>query len=113
MLESVTIYRVSDETFVATGPIPPSCIKGIYMAGAGGVRSMYVSTLTPKTFDEGGGVPTRGRSVEAKGASGGYAPARTPIVDPASGGKPPHAVRDLPVGASRQQVGHALTHPSR
>ena len=50
MLESVTIYRVNDDTFVATGPIPPSCIKGIYMAEAGGFRSMYVSTFTPQNF---------------------------------------------------------------
>ena len=99
MLESVTTHRVNDETFVATGPIPPACIKDIYMAEAGGFRSMYVSTLTPKTFHEGGDVPTRGRSVEAKGASGGHAPARTPNVDPASGGNAPTRGQTLASGS--------------
>ena len=89
MLDGVTIYRVNDESFVATGPIPPSCVKGIYMAESGGFRSMYVSTLTSKSSHEGGNVPTRGRAVEAKSASGGNVPARTPNVGSASGGNAP------------------------
>ena len=93
MLDGVTIYRVNDETFVATGPIPPSCIKGIYVAGSGRFRSMYVSTLTSKSPLEGGNVPTRGRAVEAKSASGGNVPARTPNVGSASGGNAPARVQ--------------------
>ena len=114
MLDGVTIYRVNDETFVATGPIPPSCIKGIYVAGSGRFRSMYVSTLTSKSPLEGGNVPTRGRALGAKSASGGYVPARTPNVGSASGGNAP--ARDqthLLVGAMRPHAGLVLTCPLR
>ena len=48
MLDSVTIYRVNDETFVATGPIPPSCINGGNCGGAGaagpGQITMFIIT---------------------------------------------------------------------
>ena len=54
---------------------------------------MYVSTLTSKSPLEGGNVPTRGRAAEAKSASGGYVPARTPKVGSASGGNAPARVQ--------------------
>ena len=92
MLDGVIIYRVNDETFVATGPIPPSCIRGIFVAESGGFKSIYVSTLTSKSPLEGGDVPTRGRAVGAKSAGGGYAPAISPTVGTASGGNAPARV---------------------
>ena len=47
MLDGVTIYRVNDETFVATGPIPPTCIRGIWMSESGESKPMYVCVYPP------------------------------------------------------------------
>ena len=69
---------------------------------------MYVSTLTSKSPLEGGNVPTRGRAVEAKSASGGYAPASTPTVGTASGGNAPARV---PTPASGSYAPARRSHP--
>ena len=82
MLDRITIYNVNDVTFVATGPIPQICIKGVFLATSGGFKSVYVSSHTIKPTPE-RDVPTRGRSVEPKRASGSDAPARTPVVSSA------------------------------
>ena len=46
MADGVAIYRVSDETFVATGPIPPTCIRGIWTSESGEFKPMYVSSVS-------------------------------------------------------------------
>ena len=113
MLDGVTIYRVNDETFVATGPIPPSCIRGTFVAESGGFKSMYVSTLTSKSPLEGGNARTRGRAVGAKSASGGYAPASTPTVGTASGGNAPARVPPPASGSYAPARGLVLSRPFR
>ena len=42
MLDGITIYRVNEVTFVATGPMP-ACIKGVYKSHSDGFKPVYVS----------------------------------------------------------------------
>ena len=91
MSDGVALYRVNDET-AATGPIPPTCIRGIWTSESGESKPMYVSTVPSKSLPTGGTLLTRGRIVEAESAGGGYAPARTPTVGSVSGGNAPARV---------------------
>ena len=43
MLDGITFYRVDEVIFVATGPISPACIKGVYKSYPGGFKSVYIS----------------------------------------------------------------------
>ena len=88
MLGRVTIYEVNDVTFVATGPIPQICTKGISQATPDGFKSVHMSSHSIKPTPE-REIPTRGRSVEPKRASGGDAPARTLGESTASGSDAP------------------------
>ena len=78
MMDGITIYRVSEVTFVATGPIPPACAKGVYQSVSDGFMSVYVSSLGTRPNPE-REMPARGRGVEPRRASGSHAPARTPV----------------------------------
>ena len=80
MLDGITVYRVNEVTFVATGPIPPACIKGVYKSVSDGFKSVYASRLEVRSSLERETL-ARGRSVEPKRASGSHAPAST-LVEP-------------------------------
>ena len=58
-------------------------------------------------------MPTRGRSVEAKSAGGGFAPARTPIVQPASGGYAPARVPTSASGSNAPARGSRPDTPTQ
>ena len=59
MIDGITIYRVNEVTFAATGPIPPACIQGVYQSVIGGYKSVYVPSFETRP-DRGREVPTRG-----------------------------------------------------
>ena len=108
MLDRITIYKVNDVTFVATGPIPQTCTTGISQATPDGFKSVYTSTHSIKPTPE-REILTRGRSVEAKRASGGDAPARTPEELAASGSDAP-ARGTLPVSRLHTPTPERTTH---
>ena len=118
MLGRTAIYKVNEVTFVATGPIPPTCIKGVRQSTSDGFKSVYVSNYTTRPTPE-REVPARGRSIEPKRASGSHAPllhhplvgASFPHADrPLVGASLPHAVIYLQVRAKRPPANLTLAH---
>ena len=60
MLDRITISKVNDVTFVAMGPIPQTCIKGVFQATPDGFKSVYMSSQIVKPTPE-RDIPTHGR----------------------------------------------------